>query len=85
MLDWILVTNPERKMKSGVMADCLSDHPVRFCFWKIKIPTSPPKYIRFRQCKNINDENFIRDLIAINWDRFQLIPFVENAWNFFPF
>lgn len=49
----------------------------------MKIPSSPPNYIRLRQCKNINVVCFIQDLIAINWNRFQLIPFVEDAWNFF--
>lgn len=65
LLDWILVTNPERIIKSGVMADCLSDHSVIFCVWKIKIPSSPPKYIRFRQCKNINVDSFSQDIISV--------------------
>ncbi|XP_044218812.1 uncharacterized protein LOC122989855 isoform X1 [Thunnus albacares] len=81
LLDWILVTNPERIIKSGVMSDCLSDHSVIFCVWKIKIPSLPPKYIRLRQCKNINVDNFIQDIISINWDR--LIPLVDDVWNFF--
>ena len=38
LLDWILVTNPERIIKSGVMSDCLSDHCFTYCVWKIKIP-----------------------------------------------
>lgn len=25
---------------------------------------------------------FINDLISINWDRFQLIPTVQDAWDF---
>ncbi len=83
LLDWILVTNPERIIKSGVMSDCLSDHSVIFFIWKIKIPRSPPKYITLRQCKNINVDSFIQDIISINWDRLELIPFVEDAWNFF--
>lgn len=65
------------------MSDCVSDHSVIFCVWKIRIPSSSPKYITFRQCKNINVDCFINDLLAINWDTFQLIPFVEGAGNFF--
>ncbi len=65
------------------MSDCLSDHSVIFFIWKIKIPRSPPKYITLRQCKNINFDCFIHDLTTINWDRLELIPFVEDAWNFF--
>lgn len=26
---------------------------------------------------------FIQDLIAISWDGFKLIPFVDDAWNSF--
>ena len=36
-----------------------------------------------RQNKNINVDSFNNDLISINWDRFQLIPSVDDAWNFF--
>ena len=83
LLDWILVTNPGRIIKSGVLSDCFSDHNIIFCVWKIKIPKSPPKYISIRQSKNINVDSFIQDLIRINWSRFQLIPSVEDAWDFF--
>lgn len=34
-LDWILITNPGRIIKSGVMSDCFSDHCVIYCVWKI--------------------------------------------------
>lgn len=83
LLDWILVTNPERITKSGVLSDCLSDHSIIFCVWKIKVPTSSPRYIEVKQCKNLITDDFIHDIIAINWDRFQLIPFAEDAWDFF--
>ena len=42
LLDWILVSHPNRIIKSGVMSDCLSDHSIIFCIWKIKLPKSPP-------------------------------------------
>jgi len=71
LLDWILVTNPERIITSGVLSDCLSDHSIIYCVWKIKIPSAPPKYIMSRQYKNLNIDNFIQDLLDINWNRFQ--------------
>lgn len=83
LLDWILVTHPERIIKSGVMSDCFSDHRFIYCVWKIKNPWSPPKYIEIRQCKKMNIDLFIHDLININLDRFQLIPYVTDAWDFF--
>lgn len=83
LLDWILVTNPDRISTSGILSDSFSDHSIVFCVWKIKIPKLPPKYIKVRQCKNINTEQFINDLANINWTRFYLIPSVENAWDFF--
>ena len=82
LLDWILVSHPDRIIKSGVLSDCFSDHSIIFCVWKIKLPRLPPKFIKVRQFKNMNNESFICDLIAINWNRFQLIPSVEDAWNF---
>ncbi len=59
LLDWILVSNPDRIVKSGVMPDCLSDHSVIFCVWKIEVPRSSPKFITFSQSKNINENNFM--------------------------
>lgn len=34
-----------------------------------------------RQCRNINVD-FTQDVLNINWERFELIPYVEDAWNF---
>ncbi len=31
----------------------------------------------------MNIDLFIHDIININWDRFQLIPYVNDAWDFF--
>lgn len=82
LLDWILVTHPDRILTSGVLSDCFSDHSAIFCVWKIKPSRLPPKHIRVRQCRKFNYDNYMHDLIAINWDRFQLIPTVEDAWNY---
>ena len=32
LLDWILVSHPNRIIKSGVMSDCLSDHSIIFLY-----------------------------------------------------
>ncbi len=53
-----------------------------YCIWEIKLPKFPPKLIRIRQYKNINIDQFINDLISINWDRYQLITNVHDAWDF---
>lgn len=82
-LDRILVTHPNRIVSSGILSDCFSDHSTIFCVWKIQSPGPPPKCINVRQSKDINLGNFINDLVAINWDRFQLIPYIEDAWNYF--
>lgn len=50
------------------MSDCLSDHTVIFCIWKIQISSSRPKYITFRQCKNIDVDCVIHGLIVISSD-----------------
>ncbi len=63
------------------MSDCFSDHSIVYCVWIIKLPISPPKLIRIRQHKKLNLDLFTNDLIAINWDRYQLIPNVQDAWD----
>lgn len=83
LMDWILVSHPGRILKSGVLPDSLSDHSIVFCIWKIKLPHLPPKLIRVRKWNNINPEHFIQDILDINWERFKLIPSVEDAWNYF--
>lgn len=64
------------------MSDCFSDHSIIFCVWKIKLVKLPPKSIKIRQYKKLNSDLFINDLININWDRYQLIPNVQDAWDF---
>ena len=83
LLDWILVSHPQRFLQSGVLSDCMSDHSIVYCIWKIKFPKLPPKLIKIRQYKKMNVNKFSEDLVAINWDRYQLIPDVQNAWEFF--
>ncbi len=75
LLDWILVTHPDRYIKAG-------DGSVIYCVWKIKILKSPPKLIKIRQHKQMNTDLFISNLISINWERHQLIPNVQDAWDF---
>lgn len=82
LIDWILVTNPDQIVSSGVLPDSFSDHSVVFCVWKVKVPKLPPKYVKVRQTKNINSDLFLNDLANINWTRFQLIPDVTDAWEF---
>ena len=83
MLDWILVSHPGRIVQSGVLPDSFSDHSMIFCIWKIKVPHLPPKMIKVRQFNKINPEHFTQDILNINWERFKLIPSVEDAWNLF--
>ncbi len=51
LLDWILVSHPNRFLRAGVMSYCFSDHSIIFCVWKIKLPKSPSKLIQIRQYK----------------------------------
>ena len=83
LLDWILVSHPNRFIKSGIMPDSFSDHCIVFCIWKIKLPKLPPKLINIGQYKKINNNHFINDLISVNWDRYQIISNVHDAWDFF--
>ncbi len=47
------------------------------------MPHLPPKLIKVRKSNNTNPEHFIQDVLNINWERFQLIPPVEDARNYF--
>ena len=82
LLDWILVSHPNRFLKSGIMSDCFSDHAIVYCILKIKLLKLPPKLINIRQYNKLNLDYFINDIISINWDRYQLIPNVQDAWDF---
>ncbi len=82
LIDWILVTHPDRFVKAGILSDYFSDHSFVFCVWKIKTLKLPPRLIKIRQHKKMNLELFINDLVSINWDRYQLIPNVQDAWDF---
>ena len=82
LLDWILVSHPNRIIKSGITSDCFSDHCMVFCIWKIKLPKLPPKLIKIRQDKKLNVNEFINDLLAVNWDQYQTISNVHDAWHF---
>lgn len=82
LLDWALVSHPERITKSGVLPDCFRDHHMIYCIWKIMKPSLPPKLIKIRQTKFFNSEQFISDLQQINWYRLNLMPFIDDAWNF---
>ncbi len=65
------------------MSDCFSDHSIIACVWKIKLPKSPSRLIKkIRQYKKLNLNPFINDLISINWDRFNLIPNIQDACYF---
>ena len=77
LLDWILVTHPDRFLESGVLSDCFSDHCIIYCRWKIKIPRLLPKFIKVRQTKAFNCDNFINDLLNIDWNRMKLIPYIN--------
>lgn len=83
LLDWILVSHPDRILHSGVLPDSFSDHSIVYCVWKIKMPHLPPKFIKVRKSNNIHTELFIQDILGINWERFQLIPFVRRCLEFF--
>lgn len=48
-----------RITKSGVMSDCFSDHSIIYCVWKIKVPKSPPKLIKFRQHRKMDPDLFL--------------------------
>lgn len=83
LIDWILVTHPNRIIKSGILSDCFSDHSIIHCTWKISTPRLPPKFITTREMKSFNADLYLNDLRMINWDRLGLIPDVELAWDFF--
>lgn len=46
------------------------------------MPTVQPKVIKIRQYNKMKVDHFINDLIAIDWERFQLIPKVQDAWDY---
>ena len=80
LLDWIL--HKSGKNNEGWCDVWLFKQSLYYIFVSGKLKF-PPKYITFRRGKSINFGSFIDDLIAISWERFQLILCAENAWIFF--
>lgn len=86
LIEWILVTHPDRSVKAWILSDCFSDHSfVLFFIWEITILKLPPRVIKLRQHEGEIRDEFTNDLVSINWDRYQLIPNVHESWDFFIF
>uniref|UniRef100_A0A8C6NRV0 Reverse transcriptase domain-containing protein n=1 Tax=Nothobranchius furzeri TaxID=105023 RepID=A0A8C6NRV0_NOTFU len=83
LIDWILVTHPDRFSDYGILPNCFSDHSVIFCFWKISLPHTPAKMIRLRDLHTFNTDQYLQELHSLNWNRLFLIPDVNDAWAFF--
>lgn len=59
-----------RFLESRIMSNCFSDHAIVHRTWKIKLPKLPPKQIAIRPYNELNVNQFIYDIILINWDRY---------------
>ena len=65
LIDFIIATNNELILKSGVIDCALSDHDLIFCDIKCHFERSVPIMATYRDIKNLDVSNFLTDLYRL--------------------
>jgi exonuclease III len=79
-LDLIFVSKPDKVYSSGVHSLGLSDHSLVFLIRKNKKVQVPPKIIKSRCLKNLNEHDFIKTIKKTSWDKVLMYNNVDNPW-----
>lgn len=79
----IILTNTPSKYQTGVFSKDLSDHCAIACVRSGLSVNRPPVITTKRSLKNFDNQAFLHDVAAVNWDRINLIPSVDDAWSYF--
>ena len=81
LLDVILTNNPDR-YNSSVFCSDLSDHCLIGCVRNGSTLKRPALITHRQLLKRFNEQAFLHDLAAVQWDRISLIPDINTAWSF---
>ena len=68
LIDLFFTNKRENISQSGVIHPGLSDHSMIYAVRKFIIPKSDPKIKIVRKFKNLNSNDFLRDLLQIPWE-----------------
>ena len=85
LIDHIYVNKRELYGTSGVIPIGLSDHHLIYAVRK-KTKTDPKVdhvYIKYRDQKNLNENNFLSDLRAVDWSNIKQFKDVNSMWTTF--
>lgn len=79
IIDIIYTNFPDQIGNSGTLiADLISDHRLTYCNVKVFIIKDPPKFITFRDFKNMNHDSFLDDLANVKWDNLLYIQNLDS-------
>ena len=69
LIDLVFVSKSMGEFQSGVQSVGLSDHSLVYVVTKLKSPKLNPKISTFRSFRFFEEEAFLSDLAAIDWDK----------------
>lgn len=84
ILDLLVVKDVNRVASHGQLsAPGFSYHDLIFLSYSLKTPKFTPKYITYRNLKNININNLLNDSSQVPWSDVQLLHTVDDKVNLF--
>ena len=83
LMDVILTNVPHKYSTASIFAHDISDHCVIATVRNTKIPKTKPRILVKRDLKHFSEQGFFHDLFYFNWEKINLIPDVDCAWDFF--
>lgn len=84
LIDHIYVSEPWDMCKSGVIRMGISDHHlINAVRGKIKCGTNCHVNIKFRSFRNLDEDQFHKDLRAVEWNEIKKLSDVNQMWNDF--
>ena len=79
----LILTNTPSNYQSGVFDQDLSDHCAIACIRSGLSVKRPPMIVIKRSLKKFDIQAFLHDVAAVNWERINLIPSMDDAWSYF--
>ena len=83
IIDHVYCSDMHRVSDYGVVHSTISDHYAVFCTRKARRTKSVSKYVTSRKFTNFQEDSFLTDLRALNWDSVLQATRVEEAWSLF--
>ena len=81
LVDHVLTNSPENVKKCGVIHNGMSDHSICYLIWNTSVPSSP-KLTSFRSCKNLDADEFRKDVSNLPLEKLAECKTIDDAVNF---